>query len=444
MQDADQRIISRRTLQKSLVAMPSAISTNRLTQDQSENEIREFLRPYVMDRQSVEDFLNPRTRVWARFDPDTGYLLRNSFMRDGVDSSHTLARYEATGQRFQVNFRDRPCRINTYGNSFTQGHQSNDSETWQEILAGHFGEPIRNWGIGGFGVYQASLRLEKNEPTKLGAEYVIFNIWGDDHWRSINAWRHLTFPPNIVKGLSGKMFHSNPWKHARLDANSGKLIDKPNNADTPEKLRQLCNFDTVYETFKSDMIVHALIAIRTGRIVNRASIDEMIAATGLKNADLSSPDKVRQTVQKLYEDYAIKVGMRIMERIHDFLQKSNKKLFVLLSYPASNVWYACAGRPKDLKSPIFDFHPREFQEFLQSRKIPFIDSVAKHVEEFAQFRIDAKAYVDRYYIGHYNPKGQHFFAFAIKNEIVNWLNPKPPTYADESEGVIRFEGYLPG
>lgn len=444
MQDNSQTGVNRRVLQKAAIGLPAGLVTAALAQDQAEQEIRDFLKPYVMDRKSVEDFLDPKARVWAKFDPDTGYLLRNSFMRDGVDGSHTLARYENTGQRFQVNFRDKPCRINTYGNSFTQGHQSNDAETWQEILAGHFGEPIRNWGIGGFGVYQAWLRLEKNEPTALGADHVIFNIWGDDHWRSINAWRQLTFPPNVVKGLSGKMFHSNPWRHARLDANTGALVDRPNRFDTPEKLRTLCDFDTVFESFRNDLIVHALVAIRTGRIVNRESLDEMAAATGLKDIDLTTPDRVKASAQRLYEAYAIRAGMRIIERTHETLSKSGKKLFVLLSYPASNVWYACAGRPKDAKPPIFDFHPREFVEFLESRKIPHIDTAKKHVEEFAQFKIDAKAYVDRYYIGHYNPKGQHFFAFAIKNELVDWLTPKPPTYAGESEGIIRFEGYLPG
>ena len=63
----------------------------------------------------------------------------------------------------------RPCRINTYGDSFTQCHQVSDAETWQEYLAGHLGEPIRNFGMGGYGVYQAYRRMVREEQTDQGA-----------------------------------------------------------------------------------------------------------------------------------------------------------------------------------------------------------------------------------------------------------------------------------
>jgi hypothetical protein len=38
---------------------------------------------------------------------------------------------------------------------YSDCHQVSDCETWQEYLAGHLGEPIRNFGMGGYGVYQA-------------------------------------------------------------------------------------------------------------------------------------------------------------------------------------------------------------------------------------------------------------------------------------------------
>ena len=47
------------------------------------------------------------------------------------------------------NCEEKACRINTYGNSFTQCHQVSNGEAWQEDLAAHMGEPIRNFGMGG-------------------------------------------------------------------------------------------------------------------------------------------------------------------------------------------------------------------------------------------------------------------------------------------------------
>ena len=29
----------------------------------------------------------------------------------------------------------------------------------------------------------------------------------------------------------------------------------------------------------------------------------------------------------------------------------------------------------------------------------------------------------QYFIGHYNPRGNHFFAYAIKDIVIEWLDP---------------------
>jgi hypothetical protein len=46
-------------------------------------------------------------------------------------------------------------------------------------------------------------------------------------------------------------------------------------------------------------------------------------------------------------------------------------------------------------------------------------------------------YRRRYFIGHYSPSGNHLFAFAIKDTVVNWLDPKPVTYLPGDESMIR-------
>ena len=50
----------------------------------------------------------------------------------------------------------------------------------------------------------------------------------------------------------------------------------------------------------------------------------------------------------------------------------------------------------------------------------------------------------RYFIGHYSPAGNHFFAFSLKDRIVPWLDPPPITYRQDKRRMVDFQGYLPG
>jgi hypothetical protein len=55
--------------------------------------------------------------------------------------------------------------------------------------------------------------------------------------------------------------------------------------------------------------------------------------------------------------------------------------------------------------------------------------LSAHQADFEQFALDVPAYVKRYYIGHYSPAGNFFQAFAMKDKLVEMLDPKPPAYS---------------
>ena len=44
-----------------------------------------------------------------------------------------------------------------------------------------------------------------------------------------------------------------------------------------------------------------------------------------------------------------------------------------------------------------------------------------HLEDFKKFNLTLDQYMERYFIGHYTPAGNHFFAYAIKDKIVDLL-----------------------
>jgi len=54
--------------------------------------------------------------------------------KEGVDGSICSYRYDPSDARRTIAHRDRPCRINSYGNSFTSCEQVSDGETWQEFF----------------------------------------------------------------------------------------------------------------------------------------------------------------------------------------------------------------------------------------------------------------------------------------------------------------------
>jgi len=389
---------------------------------------RQFLERAVLKPQWVDYFLGPEKPNWAFFDPELGFRLKNSVMKNGLDGALTFSNYAPTGERRMINWADKPCRINTYGNSFTQCHQCSDGETWQEYLAAHLGEPIRNYGIGGYGVYQAYLRMLREEATPASSEYLILNIFDDDHIRSLMKWRWLYNEGYYMKqfrkdfGRSKalvNMFHANPWAYVRIDPKTAKLTEYENPYPTPQSLYKLCDKEHVYEAFKDDFVVQIVMARKNGKFDYPEEIEQLRRTLNIPG-DINNPTECRRIASTLLLECSFRASMHIVEKAYEFASSRKKRLMLMLSYSKANIIKACRNQRR------FD---RSFVEYLREKNIPFIDSWQKHTDDFQQWRLSPEQYVEHYYVGdHYNPCGNHFFAFTIKDEIVNWLEPKPPAY----------------
>ncbi|MCK4895141.1 MAG: SGNH/GDSL hydrolase family protein, partial [Calditrichia bacterium] len=169
----------------------SGIGNNSILESITEKEIRNFLAELLYTPLEVDDYFADRAFPFAKHSPEFGWLLRDAFFRDGINASISVYHFaKPDGERIMSNYASKTCRINTYGNSFTQCHQVSDNETWQEVLAAHLQEPVKNFGIGGWSVYQAYLRMLKEEK-RTPAKYIIFNIYSDDHYRNLDAWRNI-------------------------------------------------------------------------------------------------------------------------------------------------------------------------------------------------------------------------------------------------------------
>ena len=394
----------------------------------------EYIRSAAASETEIDVFLNESS--WARFDPDVGYILGNYSPFDGLDGSKTISTARQDGARTSFVYTDRPCRINTYGNSFTQCHQVSDAETWQEYLAGHLGEPIRNYGMGGFGVYQAFRRMLREESTEKGAEYLMLYIWGDDHIRTLLRCRYaLTRSWNIEQDKKegvGIMFHGNFWCNIEMNMKTGVLEEHESRIRTPEKLYQMTDPDWMYENLKDDLALQMYLFER-GQISD-IDIKQMQDLAGYLDFEINpDAEDIRQEIRELLSKYAYAATKYILNRSIEFARDNDKKLMVILLDPGGAMRQVLNGKPRA---------DQEIVDFLEENQFNYFDMNRVHAEDYKAFNLSLDEYYRRYFIGHYNPMGNHFFAFSIKPRIVEWLDPPPFTYRKSDTLPADFKGYL--
>ncbi len=393
-----------------------------------------YLRRSVVDKRTLGVFLDAKQLSWAKFDPITGYRLGNFMPRDGIDGSATISTADSNGMRTAHAYVDKPCRINTYGDSFTQCHQVSDSETWQEYLAGHLGEPIRNFGMGGYGVYQAYRRMLREEQTDHGAKYLIFFIWGDDHERSLLRCRHAAIYP-WWNDEGGRMFHNNFWANIEMNLETGQLEEHENLLPTPESVYRMADPDWTVQALKDDLALN-LFTYAQGLVSNldMEKVRKLAGFLKFGQQGLGSSQPARGLIDQLANTYGFAATQMILGKAREFADRNGKQLLVVLFDPSRVMRSLVEGKPR-YDQPIVDF--------LKERHFRYFDMNVVHAQDFKNFRIPFDQYAKRYFIGHYNPAGNHFFAYAIKDTVVEWLDPKPVTYQNRAQREITFDGYLP-
>jgi len=392
-----------------------------------------YLRKSVVDRKTLEVFLDPKQLSWAKFDPITGYRLGNYMPRDGINRSSTISTARSNGARTAHAYANKPCRINTYGDSFTQCHQVSDSETWQEYLAGHLGEPIRNFGMGGFGAYQAYRRMIREEQTEHSAQYVILYFWGDDHVRSLLRCRHAAIYP-WWNDDGGRAFHNNFWANLEMNLKSGQFEEHENLLPTPESVYKMTDPDWTVQALKDDLALNLMMYAR-GNVsdLDMESARKLATHLGFDAAALNDSQPSRAVVQQLLDRYSLAATKVILAKARDFTERNGKKLLVVLFDPSRVMRPLVEGKPR---------YDQEIVDFLKARQFRYFDMNLVHVEDYKNFRIPFEQYAKRYFIGHYSPAGNHFFAHAIKDTVIDWLDPKPITYRNQEDRWITFDGYL--
>jgi hypothetical protein len=288
--------------------------------------------------------------------------------------------------------------------------------------------------MGGYGVYQSYRRMLREEATEQSSENIIFYIWGDDHIRSLLRCRHADIYRRWDH-LGGRMFHNNFWPNMELNLISGEWEEHENRLPTKESLYHMTDPEWMTENLREDVTLQ-LSAFKEGytTTLDRDTIDKLAARLDFSFNWNDSSTLIRQAGE-LLDHYSLTATQFVLSKVQVFAKQHNKKIIVVLFDPYRVLTQMQRGDAR-YDQPIVDYLNRE--------KFRVFDMNLIHLEDFKKYDISFEEYFREYFIGHYNPAGNHFFAYSFKDMIVDWLNPKPVTYSKADAQSIHFKGYLQG
>ena len=135
--------------------------------------------PFKLANWRVEGVQINRLGERALFDPVLGWTLRSGYVSD---DHHTLE------HGIRRNFRETAIRtgqILAVGDSYTEGWEVDDANTWPAHLERMTGRPVLNAGVGGYGTDQIVLRAEQLlpivRPKILVVGFLEFDIFRSAH-----------------------------------------------------------------------------------------------------------------------------------------------------------------------------------------------------------------------------------------------------------------------
>jgi hypothetical protein len=275
-------------------------------------------------------------------------------------------------------------------------------------------------------------------------------VWGDDPARSVMRcrWGQI-YPWHTQASLEQGLFNGNPWAHVEIDLQTGSFVELENPLSTPESLYAMCDPEWMLEHLRDDLATQLAVYAgdpdyeQPGQIdeLDRAKIERLAEVLGFPFGWGADSDQRRQAAM-LLNRYGQRATIFILDQARAFTRSAGKTLIIVLNYTARTDHYrgsvvAWDGIRRD----------QEILDHLSASSVPFFDMNAVHEREYQRVGGSYHEYLSRYMVGgdgHYNPGGNHFFAYALKDRLLEVLDPKPLPYQDRGPDTVDFSEYLPG
>jgi hypothetical protein len=250
-------------------------------------------------------------------------------------------------------------------------------------------------------------------------------------------------------------FHGNFWSNVEMDLTTGKFVEKAQLLPTKESLYRMTDPQWMVEHLKDDLALQ-LAMYSSGRTLDLDhkkvgqlaksvdfpfdwTVDTRSATVPSPYADYGVPPMTPMQVQAgaLLNRYSQRATIFILEKAEAFARANGKVLVIVLNGNADITEMKQRGTRED----------QELVDYLVKAKIPFVDMNAIFLRDFQNSPRKAADFMAAYLVngeGHFNPAGNHFIAYAIKDKLIELLDPRPIPYQQPDERQINFKGYLHG
>jgi hypothetical protein len=278
---------------------------------------------------------------------------------------------------------------------------------------------------------------------------VIFYAWGDDPSRSVMRCRWgVIYPGATPADFDQRLFNGNPWPHVEIDLETGSFAEHENPLPAPESLYAMCDPEWMLEHLRDDLAMQLAVYAgdpgygQPGRIdeLDRPKIERLAELLDFPFGWGADSDQRRQAAM-LLNRYGQRAAIFTLDKARAFTQSAGKTLLVVLNYTARTDHFrdAIAGWDGTRRD-------QEILDHLSAGGAPLFDMNDVHQREYEQAGGSYHEYLSPYMVGgdgHYNPRGNHFFAYALKDRLLELLDPKPLPYQDRRPGTVDFSRYLP-
>jgi len=210
--------------------------------------------------------------------------------------------------------------------------------------------------------------------------------------------------------------------YCKVDFKNQQLIEFENPCPTPESVYNLCSIDETYQLFKDDFVLKTMMTHAKPKDENSGlkyqEIMKLSQTHGIET-QLDTNSTVSEIANEYHRRCALFSTKMIIEKIVDYCNENEKTLLFVLSYPSRYIAQSYASNRR---------WDRELVDFIDKKGLPCVDLYNAHIDEFKQYNIEMASYLEKYFIGHYNPLGNFFCAQAIRDKLIDALKPKPRSY----------------